>query len=129
ARTAEITSEVLQGFRIDVSEIARVGDALTAAYSSSASSLESLGEMLKYAAAPAVDVGSSLEQTLAASSILHNTGIKGSMAGTSMRAIFLRMAKPPKELKKILDAMDISTVDKEGNVRNWMDILSDINVR
>ncbi|WP_176736462.1 phage tail tape measure protein [Oligoflexus tunisiensis] len=129
ARTAEITSEVLQGFRIDVSEMARVGDALTAAYSSSASSLESLGEMLKYAAAPAVDVGSSLEQTLAASSILHNTGIKGSMAGTSMRAIFLRMAKPPKELKRILDAMDISTVDKDNNVRNWMDVLSDINLR
>jgi TP901 family phage tail tape measure protein len=129
ARTAEITSEVLQGFRIDVSEMARVGDALTAAYSSSASSLESLGEMLKYAAAPAVDVGSSLEQTLAASSILHNTGIKGSMAGTSMRAIFLRMSKPPKELKKILDAMDISTVDKGNNVRNWMDVLSDINLR
>jgi TP901 family phage tail tape measure protein len=129
ARTAEITSEVLQGFRIDVSEMARVGDALTAAYSSSASSLESLGEMLKYAAAPAVDVGSSLEQTLAASSILHNTGIKGSMAGTSMRAIFLRMAKPPKELKKILDDMDISTVDKDINVRNWMDVLSDINLR
>jgi TP901 family phage tail tape measure protein len=129
ARTAEITSEVLQGFRIDVSEMARVGDALTAAYSSSASSLESLGEMLKYAAAPAVDVGSSLEQTLAASSVLHNTGIKGSMAGTSMRAIFLRMAKPPKELKKILDAMDISTVDKDKNVRNWMDVLSDINLK
>ncbi|MDQ3233489.1 MAG: phage tail tape measure protein [Pseudobdellovibrionaceae bacterium] len=128
-RTAEITSEVLQGFRIDVSEMARVGDALTAAYSSSASSLESLGEMLKYSAAPAVDVGSSLEETLAASSILHNTGIKGSMAGTSMRAIFLRMAKPPGELKKILDEMQISTRDPENNVRNWMDVLSDINSR
>ncbi len=128
-RTAEITSEVLQGFRIDVSEMARVGDALTAAYSSSASSLESLGEMLKYAAAPAVDVGSSLEETLAASSVLHNTGIKGSMAGTSMRAIFLRMAKPPKELQRILDEMRISTKDSEGNVRSWMDVLSDINAR
>jgi TP901 family phage tail tape measure protein len=129
ARTAEITSEVLQGFRIDVSEMARVGDALTAAYSSSASSLESLGEMLKYAAAPAVDVGSTLEETLAASSILHNTGIKGSMAGTSMRAIFLRIAKPPKELRRILDEMQISTTDKDQNVRSWMDILADINVR
>jgi TP901 family phage tail tape measure protein len=130
ARTAEITSEVLQGFRIDVSEMARVGDALTAAYTGSASSLESLGEMLKYVAAPAVDVGSSLEQTLAMSSVLHNAGIKGSMAGTTGRSIFLRLAKPPKELAKLLapDQMNVKTTDKDGNMRNWVDIIKDINV-
>ncbi len=127
ARTAEITSEVLQGFNIDVSQMGRVGDALTAAYTGSASSLESLGEMLKYVAASSVDVGSSLEQTLAASSVLHNSGVKGSMAGTSMRAIFLRMAKPPKELRRVLEEMKISMKDKDENLRDWMDIIGDIN--
>lgn len=127
ARTAEITSEVLQGFRIDVSEMARVGDALTAAYTGSASSLESLGEMLKYVAASSVDVGSSLEQTLAMSSVLHNNGIKGSMAGTTARAIFLRLAKPPKELQRVLDEMHVSTKDAAGNMRDWMDIIGDMN--
>jgi len=127
ARTAEITSEVLQGFRIDVSEMKRVGDSLTAAYSSSASSLESLGEMLKYVSAVAVDVNSSLEQTLAASSVLHNTGIKGSMAGTSIRAIFLRLSQPPKELEKMLDQMNVKTKDSANNMRNWIDILHDVN--
>jgi TP901 family phage tail tape measure protein len=129
ARTAEITSEVLQGFNLDVSQMARVGDSLTAAYLGSASSLESLGEMLKYVAASSVDVGSSLEQTLAASSVLHNSGVKGSMAGTTMRAIFLRMAKPPKELRKILEEMHISMKDKDGNLRDWMEILGEMNVR
>jgi TP901 family phage tail tape measure protein len=128
ARTAEITSEVLQGFNLDVSQMARVGDSLTAAYLGSASSLESLGEMLKYVAASSVDVGSSLEQTLAASSVLHNSGVKGSMAGTTMRAIFLRLAKPPKELKRILEEMQISVKDKDGNLRDWMDIIGDMNV-
>ncbi|HYX35766.1 MAG TPA: phage tail tape measure protein, partial [Oligoflexus sp.] len=127
ARTAEITSEVLQGFRIDVSEMQRVGDSLTAAYSSSASSLESLGEMLKYVSAVAVDVNSSLEQTLAASSVLHNNGIKGSMAGTGLRSVFLRLAKPPKELEKLLDQMGVKTRDSANNMRNWIDVLHDVN--
>jgi TP901 family phage tail tape measure protein len=127
ARTAEITSEVLQGFKIDVSEMERVGDSLTAAYSASASSLESLGEMLKYVSAVAVDVNSSLEQTLAASSVLHNAGIKGSMAGTGLRALFLRLSDPPAKLKKMLKEMNVDIKDGAGNMRNWIDILHDVN--
>jgi TP901 family phage tail tape measure protein len=127
ARTAEITASVLRGFSIDVSEMERVGDALTAAYTSSASSLESLGEMLKYVASIATVTGSSLEEVLGASSVLHNNAITGSMAGTTMRAFLLRLSDPPRATKKVLEDMNVKLQDSAGNMRNWLDIIHDMN--
>ncbi|MDQ3234224.1 MAG: phage tail tape measure protein, partial [Pseudobdellovibrionaceae bacterium] len=127
ARTAEITASVMQGFNLDVTEMGRIGDALTAAYTSSASSLESLGEMLKYVAPVASVVGSGLEEVLGASSVLHNNAITGSMAGTTLRAFFLRLSDPPRETEKMLDQMNVKTKDGAGNMRNYLDILRDVN--
>lgn len=127
ARTAEITASVMQGFNMDVTDMKRVGDAMTAAYTSSASSLESLGEMMKYVAPVATVAGASLEEVLGASSVLHNNGIIGSMAGTTLRAIFLRLSDPPRETEKMLNRMKISIKDAAGNMRSYIDIIHDMN--
>ncbi|WP_141735882.1 phage tail tape measure protein [Oligoflexus tunisiensis] len=126
--TAEISAAVLRGFNLDVSEMGRVGDVLTAAFTSSASSLETLGETMKYVAPVAAAVGASLEQVSGMSSILSNVGIKGSQAGTGLRTLFLRLSAPPAAARKLLKEMNISTEDAAGNMRNVMDIIHDINL-
>ncbi|HYX36010.1 MAG TPA: phage tail tape measure protein [Oligoflexus sp.] len=127
ATTAEVSAAVLRGFNLDVSEMGRVGDVLTAAFTSSASSLESLGETMKYVAPVANAVGASLEQVAGMSSVLGNVGIKGSQAGTGLRALFLRLSAPPAAARKLLKEMNISTTDAAGNMRNVLDIIHDVN--
>jgi len=127
AVTAEISAAVLRGFNLDVTEMGRVGDVLTAAFTSSASSLETLGETMKYVAPVAAAMNISLEQSAGMAAILSNVGIKGSMAGTAMRALFLRLSDPPAAARKVLQEMNVQTRDAAGNMRDIVDIIHDIN--
>ncbi len=125
--TSEIAAAILRGFSFDASEMGHVADALTAAFTASSSSLESLGETMKYIAPVASAIGSSLEESLGAAALLSNVGIQGSMAGTSLRSLYLRLASPPSEAKKVFKEMGIDTKDAAGNMRNLIDIIHDVN--
>lgn len=74
---ADITSNVLSGFGLQASETSRVADVLTKAFTSSNTSMESLGETMKYAAPIARAAGFSLEETAAAAGVLGDAGIQG----------------------------------------------------
>lgn len=126
AVTADIAAAVLRGFSLDVSEMDRTADVLTAAFTASSSSLESLGETMKYVAPIAAAVGASLEETSAAAALLSNVGIKGSMAGTALRAIYNRLAAPPSEARKVLKEMGIEAKDAAGNLKPLPDLLTEI---
>jgi phage-related minor tail protein len=57
-----------------------------------------------------------------------NAGIKADMAGTSLRNMMQRMAKPTKESQAAMDRLGISLQDSEGNMlsfRQIMDTLRD----
>jgi acetyl-CoA C-acetyltransferase len=60
---------------------------------------------MKYAAPIADEYGASLEDTAKALGVLANMQIKGSMAGTSLRMIFMKLADPA--VREQLRAMDV----------------------
>ncbi|PZN08280.1 MAG: phage tail tape measure protein, partial [Bacillota bacterium] len=125
-RTADIVSNILSGFGLAASETARVADVLTKAFTSSNTSLEMLGETMKYVAPVANAVGLSLEEVTAAAGILGNAGIQASQAGTALRAILLRLADPPKEAAKALEQLGVRVTDSSGKMRPLKDILADL---
>ena len=124
--TADIGSNILSGFRLQAEEMDRVGDVLVATFTRSNVDLSMLGESMKYAAPVAAELGVSLEETAAMAGLLGNVGIQASMAGTSMRAIFNRMASPPKDAQKALEGIDVQTTDATGNLRAIPEILAEI---
>lgn len=151
-RTADIASNILSGFKIPAAEMDRVSDVLVSAFTSSNTTLETLGETMKYVAPVASALGVSLEEAASMAGFLGSVGIQGSMAGTSLRAALLRLASPPKqaaeslrelglagdeELADLMDEIDsgqlvlehlgIATKDAAGNMRPFLDILEDIN--
>jgi len=87
ARSAEVAGATLRGFGLDVSETGRVTDVMAASFSNSSMDMESFAEGMKMVAPIAKSAGISLEETTAMMSLLANAGIKGSMAGTSLRRI------------------------------------------
>lgn len=68
--TADITSNILQGFGLQAEETGRVADVLTKAFTNSNVDLQMLGETMKYVAPQAAAAGFSLEEMAAASGLL-----------------------------------------------------------
>ncbi|WP_312680074.1 phage tail tape measure protein [Stutzerimonas nitrititolerans] len=126
AETADIASNILTGFNLKASETGRLGDVLVGAFTRSNTSLQMLGETMKYAAPVAASVGQDIETVAAMAGKLGDAGIQGSMGGTALRAILNRLSAPPKAAAKALDTLGISAVDAQGNLRDMPTILQEI---
>lgn len=125
----DIASNMMTGFGIEAERMGHVSDVLVSTFTSSNSTLETLGETMKYVAPVSKSLGVSFEDTAAMAGLLHNAGIQSSMAGTAMRSIMLRMAAPPSEAKKALESLAISTKDAVGNMRPMSDLLTELMVK
>ena len=81
----EIVGNTLRGFGLEVDQTARVVDVLTNTANSSNASISGLGYTFEYTAPIAKALGVSLEDVAAATGLMANAGIQGSVAGTGLR--------------------------------------------
>lgn len=126
ARTADIASNILSGMRLEAGDMGRVGDVLVGAFTRSNTSLEQLGDTMKYVAPVASSVGQDIETMAAMAGKLGDAGIQGGMAGTALRSIVNRLSAPPKMAADALDELGISAKDALGNMRQMPDILTEL---
>ena len=129
ATTADIASNILTGFNLQARDMTRVSDVLTAAFTRSNTSLEMLGETMKYAAPNAAAYGQDIEIMAAAAGKLGDAGIQGGMAGTALRAILSRLAAPPRMAADAIAELGLQVADAEGNMRPLPDLLKEIHDR
>ncbi|EMI7061620.1 MULTISPECIES: phage tail tape measure protein [Providencia] len=127
ATTADIGSNILTGFKLNSNEMNRVSDALVATFTRSNVNLTMLGDTMKYVAPVASGLGVDLETAAVAAGKLGDAGIQGSMAGTGLRSILGRLAEPPKMAGEALDKLKIKTRDAKGNLRQFTDILAELD--
>lgn len=104
----------------------RVGDTLTAAFTRTNTDLRALGETMKYTGPVAAKLGISLEEAAAMAGMLANNGLRGSDAGTAMRASLSRLASPPKAAADALKELGVSVADARGKIRPMEDVLLDL---
>ena len=101
ARTADIISDDMtaMGIAIDDSgkSVRHFGDVFAATMSNSNTTIEMMGESMKYAGTIAGTLGYSMEDVALAIGLMANNGTKAEQAGTALRAIMTRLAAPPKE--------------------------------
>jgi TP901 family phage tail tape measure protein len=110
-RAADIASNVLQGFRLEVADTARVVDVLALASNSSNTDVTQLGEAMKYAAPIAAGLGVGVEDTAAAVSALSDAGLQGQMAGTGLRRVMIGLEKQSSQGEKVLKKYDLTMQD------------------
>ncbi|MBQ0497994.1 phage tail tape measure protein, partial [Escherichia coli] len=103
-----------------------VGDTLTAAFTRTNTDLRALGETMKYTGPVAAKLGISLEEAAAMAGMLANNGLRGSDAGTAMRASLSRLASPPKAAADALKELGVSVADARGKMRPMEDVLLDL---
>ncbi|EKP9548061.1 phage tail tape measure protein, partial [Escherichia coli] len=85
-----------------------------------------LGETMKYTGPVAAKLGISLEEAAAMAGMLANNGLRGSDAGTAMRASLSRLASPPKAAADALKELGVSVADARGKMRPMEDVLLDL---
>lgn len=127
ASAADIATNVLQGMGMSIDETGRAVDVLAKAAVTSNTSVEQLGTAMAYAAPGAAAAGVSLEETAAAIGALSDAGMQGSMAGTSIRGILSRLVPTGKAAQKQFKKLGIQVTDEAGNMRNFVDILEEMN--
>jgi len=126
AETADIASNIMGGFQIEAKEMTRAADVLAITTATSNTNLEQLGEAMSTAAPIANKFGAELETTAALAGLLGNVGIQGSKAGTTLKAIFTKLAAPTATATKMMKALGVSVSDSSGNMRDINDILKDL---
>jgi hypothetical protein len=104
--------------------MARVADVLTATANNSNQTLTHLAEAMKYAAPVADEFGMSVEDTAKAIGTLADYGIRGSMAGTSLRRILSNLTKGSVINK--LREIGVRTTEANGSLRGFAEIIRDI---
>nr|WP_281393006.1 phage tail tape measure protein [Roseibium litorale] len=124
--TSDISSNILSAFGLDPKEMKRVGDVLTATTTRANVDLIMLGESMKYVAPEAKALGVSLEETAAMAGLLGNVGIQGSQAGTSLRAIYQRLAAPTSKGAAALKELGIRAKTAHGDLRPVPELLAEI---
>ncbi|OPA76619.1 phage tail tape measure protein [Paenibacillus selenitireducens] len=126
ARTADIVSDTMTGFRLSAEKATHVADVFAYTATKSNTNVSMMGETMKYVAPVAESFGASIEQTSAMIGIMANSGIKASQAGTSMRAGFLRMADPKARAEMSLEQLNVSFIDAKGNMKDVVTIVDDL---
>lgn len=114
ASVADIVSDNMQAMGVPVEKAPHFMDVYAYALTNSNAKLTDFGETMKYAAPVAKAFGSSLDETAAMVMMMANAGIKGSMAGTSLRMGLLRLAGPPKTATKAMKELGLSLSDAQA---------------
>ncbi len=127
AQAAEIAGVALNSFGLEAANMGDVADQMTAASIASAVGVGEIGEALKYVGAGARAAGVELPKVLAMFAALSNAGIKGSQAGTSLKAIFSGMSAPSKAGAEAMERIGLKTKDQNGNLRDMFTLITEMN--
>jgi len=101
-RAAIVAGAAVRGFALDANETARVVDVMAVAFTSSALDIEKFQTSMTKVAPISAAANITLESTTAVMGTLTDAGIEASIAGTSLRNIFLKMQDPASDLSKHL---------------------------
>lgn len=124
--TSDIVTDALTAFGLKAEDAAHFSDVLAAASTNSNTNVSMLGESFKYAAAPAGALGYSVEDVAVALGLMANSGIKADMAGTSLRNMFQRMAKPTKESAMAMERLGLELYDEQGRMYTFREIMDQL---
>ena len=124
--TSDIVTDALTAFGMTASDSARFADILASAATNANTNVSMMGESFKYVAPVAGSLGYSAEDVAIALGLMANSGIKADMAGTSLRNMFQRMAKPTKESQMAMDRLNLSLSDGNGNMYSFREIMDQL---
>lgn len=105
AKSADVAGSTVRGFGLKAKETQRVVDVMAKSFNTTALGLENFTESMKYVAPVAAASNLSLEETTALLGTLADAGIRGSMAGTSLRKILTDLPNDSRPFQERLEEL------------------------
>ena len=124
--TSDIVTDALTAFGMKAEEAGHFSDILASAASNANTNVSMMGESFKYVASVAGSLGYSAEDIAVALGLMANSGIKADMAGTSLRNMLNRMAKPTKESANAMERLGLTLANEEGEMLSFRDIMEQL---
>lgn len=129
ATTSDIVTDALTAFGLSAKDSSHFADILAQASSRSNTNVGLMGETFKYVAPVAGALGYSAEDCAVAIGIMANSGIKASQAGTALRSLFTRLAKPTDTVAAAMEKYNITLTDANGNMKPLSTLMSEMRDR
>lgn len=104
---ADLTTNIMSGYNINSGSMGAVADIITSTIARANVNVVEMAESFKMAAGYLKLAGVDFSEASAAVGILGNAGMKGTMAGTALRAMSTRFAKPTREATTTLDRLGV----------------------
>lgn len=126
AEASDLVTDYLSAFGLEAKDSSRMADQLAYAQAHSNTTTTQLGEAFGNSAAQMHTAGQSMETTTAILEAFANQGLKGSEAGTALSAMMRDITQKMKNGKIQIGDTSIAVQDQNGNFRNMVDILADV---
>lgn len=126
ATTSDIVTDALTAFGLKASDSTHFADVLAKASSNANTNVAMMGETFKYVAPVAGALGYSVEDCSVAIGLMANSGIKAGQAGTSLRQMLSRLAKPTDEVQGAMNQLGVSLTDSAGNMKSLDTVMGDL---
>ncbi|MCO4605169.1 Phage tape measure [Streptococcus infantarius subsp. infantarius] len=124
--TSDIVTDAMTAFGMQAEQAGEFADILAAASSNANTNVSMMGDTFKYVAPVAGSLGFNAKDTAIAIGLMANSGIKGSQAGTALRAGLVNLVHPSEAAQKAMDSLGISVTDSEGNMKSFRTIMGDL---
>ena len=124
--SARIITGNLNAFGLESKDATRVVDVLTNTMRLGGAPLGELSQGFEQVGAVAKLFGFSLEETATSLAVLNKAGIRGSDAGTSLKTMFVSLAKPSKEAGELMKKFGFSATDATGNFKPMKEIVENL---
>ena len=132
ANVSDILTDNISAFGLSAKDSNEFADVLAATMSKSNTTVGMLGESFKYCASAAGALGYDYKDVALALGIMADSGIKGSQAGTTLRAVMTRLSTDAGATSKQLGALGVLTeklgvqfYNADGSTRDLSDVLED----
>lgn len=132
ARTAYIVSSGMAQFGVAASDAEDYVNVLAVTAANSGTDIRMIGDSMKYAGPIAAALGYDFRDVAEGIGLMANQGTRGSMAGTSMRNVMVRLATNLGETEKKMGALSILTqelgvdfYDSTGKARPWGEVITE----
>ena len=126
AQASDMVTDYLSAFSNSEITAAKFADELAYAQANSNTTAQQMGEAYKNSAANLNAAGQSVETVTALLAGMANQGLKGSESGTALTAMMRDLTKQMDEGAVMIGETSVAVQDADGNYRNLIDILKDV---
>lgn len=125
ASTSDLLTDNISAFGLTLQDADRFMDVMAATANNTNTSIAQLGEAYKYVASTSRNF-ESLEETNIILGLLADSGLKGSIAGRNLAAIYARLSKTTPDMDKALKKVGVTLYDNNGKFKGLRKIIEEL---